>query len=148
MEDQILDTPVGVQKQLKYAGFWIRFGAYFIDAVILSIVNYAVIFLFMGGFASTEPNIPLQLAMALLGIVYFIVMESSTRQATVGKMAVGIKVGNERGEQISLANALGRYFAKILSAIILLIGFMMAGWDPKKQALHDKLAGTYVFYAD
>ena len=62
-------------------------------------------------------------------------------------MGVGIKVGNSRGEKISFVNALGGYFAKILSAITLMIGFMMAGWDSKKQALHDKLAGTYVFHA-
>ena len=147
MEDQILDTPVDVNKKLKYAGFWIRFGAYFIDAVILWVVNFAVALAFMGGFSPTETNIPLQVFMGVLGIAYFAVMESSGRQATLGKMAVGIKVGKANGEQISFANALGRYFAKILSAIILLIGFMMAGWDDKKQALHDKLASTYVYYA-
>ena len=62
-------------------------------------------------------------------------------------MAVGIKVGDQNGEQISFGNALGRYFSKILSALILLIGFMMVGWDEKKQGLHDKIAGTFVFYA-
>ena len=82
-----------------------------------------------------------------LGIVYVVGMESSSRQATLGKMAVGIKVGNAEGEQLSFANALGRYFAKIVSAIILYIGFMMVGWDKKKQGLHDKIASTYVFYA-
>ena len=61
-------------------------------------------------------------------------------------MAVGIKVGNENGERISAGNAAGRFFGKILSGLILYIGYMMAGWDKKKQALHDKLAGTYVFY--
>lgn len=147
MEDQILDAPAGVQKQLKYAGFWIRFAAYFIDAVILWIVNFAVMMLFMGGFTPTEPNIPVQVFMALAGIIYFVAMESSSRQGTLGKMAVGIRVGKANGEQISFINALGRYFSKIISALILLIGFMMAGWDSKKQALHDKIANTYVYYA-
>lgn len=147
MEDQILDAPAGVQKQLKYAGFWIRFAAYFIDAVILWIVNFAVMMLFMGGFTPTEPNIPVQVFMALAGIIYFVAMESSSRQGTLGKMAVGIRVGKANGEQISFINALGRYFSKIISALILFIGFMMAGWDSKKQALHDKIANTYVYYA-
>lgn len=74
-------------------------------------------------------------------------MESSVGQGTIGKMIVGIKVGDADGNQISFGNALGRYFAKILSFLILCIGFMMAGWDEKKQALHDKLADTYVFYS-
>ena len=147
MEDQILDAPAGVQKQLNYAGFWIRFAAYFIDAVILWIVNFAVMMLFMGGFTPTEPNIPVQVFMALAGIIYFVAMESSSRQGTLGKMAVGIRVGKANGEQISFINALGRYFSKIISALILFIGFMMAGWDSKKQALHDKIANTYVYYA-
>lgn len=147
MEEQILDAPVEVDKKLNYAGFWIRFAAYFIDGVMLWLVNVAIAFLLLDGYSSLQVSVPLQLFSVVLGIAYFAVMESSTRQATVGKMAVGIKVGNAQGGQISFANALGRYFAKILSAIILLIGFMMAGWDSKKQALHDKIAKTYVYYA-
>ncbi len=148
MNEQILDAPAGVQKQLKYAGFWIRFAALIIDAVLLTIVYSAVIFLFLGGFgSSTEPNLVPILLISVLGIIYFVAMESSSRQGTIGKMLIGIKVGNARGEQISFLNALGRYFAKILSGAILYIGYMMAGWDSKKQALHDKLANTYVFYA-
>ena len=72
-------------------------------------------------------------------------MESSAKQATLGKLAVGIKVGKENGEKLSFGNALGRYLSKILSAITLCIGFMMVGWDKKNQALHDKIAKTYVF---
>jgi uncharacterized RDD family membrane protein YckC len=73
-------------------------------------------------------------------------MESSASQGTLGKMAVGIRVGDHEGEQITWPNALGRFFAKFLSSMIFYIGFMMAGWDNKKQGLHDKLADTYVFY--
>jgi uncharacterized RDD family membrane protein YckC len=147
MQNQILDTPAGVQKQLKYAGFWIRFAAILIDAVILSICYSIVAYLFMDGFSDPEPPLLPMLLLIVAGIGYFTGMESSSRQGTVGKMAVGIKVGNAKGEQISFANALGRYFSKIISGAILYIGYMMAGWDPKKQALHDKIANTYVFYA-
>ncbi|HEU5146928.1 MAG TPA: RDD family protein [Chryseosolibacter sp.] len=147
MDEQILDAPSSVGTKLNYAGFWIRFAAYFIDAVILSIVQFALAFLFVGDSTSIfAPNLTVQLFSVVLGIAYFAGMESSSRQATLGKMGVGIKVGNAQGQQISFVNALGRYLGKILSALILLIGFMMAGWDSKKQALHDKLAGTYVFY--
>jgi uncharacterized RDD family membrane protein YckC len=147
MEEHILDAPVEVDKKLNYAGFWIRFAAYFIDVVILWLVNIAIAFVILDGYSSLQTSIPLQLFSAAMGIAYFVIMESSARQATIGKMAVGVKVGNAQGGQITFANALGRYFAKILSALILLIGFIMAGWDNKKQALHDKLAKTYVYYA-
>jgi uncharacterized RDD family membrane protein YckC len=71
-------------------------------------------------------------------------MESSSNQATLGKMVVGLKVTNMEGEPISFMNATGRYFAKIISAIILMIGYIMAAFNPKKQALHDQLAKTLV----
>ena len=147
MEEQILDAPSSVGTKLNYAGFWIRFAAYFIDAVILSGVQFALMFLFMADTTSLfTPSLTIQLLSVVVGIAYFAGMESSSRQATLGKMGVGIKVGNAQGQQISFINALGRYLGKILSALTLLIGFMMAGWDSKKQALHDKMASTYVFY--
>jgi uncharacterized RDD family membrane protein YckC len=143
--DQILDIPVGDQRKFEYAGFWIRFVAYFIDAILLGIVNVIIVLAFIGDFESS--SIGVNLFSGLLGVLYFSIMESSERQATLGKLAVGIKVGDIDGDQISFGNALGRYFAKIISAITLLIGFMMAGWDKDKQALHDKIAGTFVFYS-
>lgn len=146
MNEQILDAPAGVQTQLRYAGFWIRFAAFVLDAILLTIVYSAALFLFMGGIG-TEPSLLPVLVLSVLGILYFVGMESSSRQGTIGKSLIGIKVGNANGGQISFLNALGRYFAKILSGAILYIGYMMAGWDSKKQALHDKLANTFVFYA-
>jgi uncharacterized RDD family membrane protein YckC len=144
--DQILDSPISTQRSLNYAGFWIRFGAYLMDGILLWVVQIMLAFIVFDGYNPMVPNYALSLISMVMGIVYFAAMESSERQATLGKMAVGIRVGNETGGRISFLNAVGRYFGKILSAIILLIGFMMAGWDDKKQALHDKLAGTYVFY--
>jgi uncharacterized RDD family membrane protein YckC len=146
MEEQILDAPSHVGKKLNYAGFWIRVAAYFIDAILLWIVNVPIGLLLIDDFSFTQPSLPFQLFSLALGIVYFTAMESSSLQATLGKMAVRIKVGNISGEQISFPNALGRYFGKILSGLILCIGFMMVGWDSKKQGLHDKLADTYVYY--
>jgi uncharacterized RDD family membrane protein YckC len=147
MEQQILDAPSDVGQRLNYAGFWIRFGAVIIDGVILQILNVAVAFVVDGSYNFLTPSLSVQLLSLVVGVLYYVGMESSARQASLGKMAVGIKVGKANGERISFANALGRYFAKILSALILFIGYMMAGWDDKKQALHDKLANTYVFYA-
>jgi uncharacterized RDD family membrane protein YckC len=71
-------------------------------------------------------------------------LESSSMQATLGKMALGLKVTDLNGKQISFGKATGRYFAKIISAIILLIGFIMVAFTEKKQGLHDMIAGTLV----
>jgi uncharacterized RDD family membrane protein YckC len=149
--EQILDLPSSGQRTLNYAGFWIRVAAYLIDGVVL----YAVMFILMipFGISLTDPSTFDTSSMAILYVLifvlwigYFIGMESSSKQATLGKMAVGIKVGKENGERISVGTAAARFFSKILSGLILYIGYMMAGWDKKKQALHDKIAGTYVFY--
>lgn len=144
--EQILDSPASAERHFNYAGFWIRVAAAFIDAIILWVVQMIFAFAFFGGYNPYEPNFALLGIMMVLYIGYYPIMESSSKQATLGKMAVGIKVGDVNGQRISFPNALGRYFGKILSGLILYIGFMMAGWDPKKQALHDKLANTYVFY--
>jgi uncharacterized RDD family membrane protein YckC len=76
--------------------------------------------------------------------IYEASMESSTKQATVGKMALGLKVTDLEGRRISFARATGRHFAKLISGIILLIGYIMAGFTERKQALHDMIAGTLV----
>jgi uncharacterized RDD family membrane protein YckC len=76
--------------------------------------------------------------------LYFTLMESSPRQATLGKMVVGIIVTTCDGRRISFLRANGRYFGKLLSALIFGIGFLMAGFTRKKQALHDMLADSLV----
>jgi uncharacterized RDD family membrane protein YckC len=144
--DQILDTPVNENKPFEYAGFWIRFAAYFIDTILLLLVDILIEYAVYGKFDFVEQNPGSQIISLILGVLYFSFMESSERQATLGKMAVGVQVGDEHGNRLSFGNAIGRYLAKIPSALILLIGFMMAGWDDRKQALHDKIAGTFVFY--
>jgi len=76
--------------------------------------------------------------------LYFAIMESSSKQATIGKMALSIKVTDEMGNRISFARASGRYFGKILSGLILMIGYIMAAFTQKKQALHDILSNCLV----
>lgn len=75
---------------------------------------------------------------------YFALMESSRRQATLGKMALGIEVSDTRGQRLNFSRALIRNLAKLLSMLSLLIGFMMAGWTERKQALHDFIADAVV----
>lgn len=143
--DQILDAPQSENRIFNYAGFWIRVGAALVDGVILGILNVIISFIYLGTYSIYQSDTLLSVVSWILGILYYTLMESSERQATLGKMAVGIKVGDAHGNKISFANALGRYFAKIISAIILGIGFLMVAWDDRKQGLHDKIADTYVF---
>ncbi|OGU55862.1 MAG: hypothetical protein A2V66_18000 [Ignavibacteria bacterium RBG_13_36_8] len=79
--------------------------------------------------------------------LYFALMESSSKQATLGKMALNIKVVDMSGNRISFGRATGRYFGKIISGLILMIGYIMAGFTEKKQALHDIMANCLVINA-
>jgi uncharacterized RDD family membrane protein YckC len=152
-----------------YAGFWKRFLAFLIDAILLSIVNF-VIFLpvigmmglgagMSGGEMEFDPENPESTAMAaammggmvlagiattVAGWLYFALMESSAKGATLGKRALGIKVTDMSGNRISFGRATGRYFGKIVSGVILYIGFLMAGFTQQKQALHDIMASCLV----
>lgn len=132
-----------------YAGFWKRFAALILDYVILLVTSVfigAVIGLLFGspeGSNALADNLG-GLAGILVWWLYYGMMESSQRQATLGKMALGIKVVDLRGERISFARATARHFAKLLSGIILLVGYVMAGFTSRKQALHDLVAGCLV----
>jgi uncharacterized RDD family membrane protein YckC len=94
------------------------------------------------------PMIGAYSSIAFISIViswlYFALMESSKIQGTLGKMLLKIKVTDYDGNRISFARATGRYFGKIISGMIMMIGYIMAGFTEKKQALHDILASCYV----
>jgi len=79
-----------------------------------------------------------------VGWLYFALMESSSRQATLGKMVIQARVTDEDGERISFRQATLRYFAKAISALILCIGFIMIAFTERSQGLHDKIAHTLV----
>ena len=152
----ILDAPVIAEQKLEYASFWIRFVAFLADSIILLIVDLVPSYTIVGpSLEIIMPNdsdslgmmiIAYYLIMGMVNLAYFVVLESSAAQATLGKRAVGIKVGDELGQRISGANALGRSLSKLVSAMIILVGFIMAALDLRRQALHDKLAQTVVFY--
>lgn len=135
---------------VRYAGFWLRVWAFLIDGIIVSIgvgIVASILGIDEGGFFSTEPGGTETLLDLAAGWLYFGLMESSSSQATVGKMALSLKVTDIEGRRVSFGRATGRHFGKIVSALILLIGFMMAGWTAKKQALHDLMAETLVVRA-
>jgi uncharacterized RDD family membrane protein YckC len=140
-----------------YGGFWIRVVAAIIDTIIVRVV-VAPIGLMFGGMSfltGMGGGIP-HAGVALLGggITFLLVvaggwlyeafLESSSYQATLGKMIFGMKVTDLHGNRISFARATGRHFAKLLSTMILFIGFIMVGFTERKQGLHDILAGTLV----
>ena len=138
-------------EQIRYAGFWRRFGAYLVDlitvTVVTSMISLLIVFLAVLLFGTQGARAVESIAawLGFIGVVlYFPVMESSLNQATIGKQMLGIMVTTERGKRISFGQALGRYVAKWLSAMTLLIGYLMAGFTPRKQALHDMVAGTLV----
>jgi uncharacterized RDD family membrane protein YckC len=140
-----------------YGGFWIRVVAFIIDAIIVRVVVAPVGIMFgglglAGGMMSGFPHRGLAI---LGGGVTFILlvfgnwlyeafMESSSYQATLGKMIFGMKVTDLNGNRISFERATGRHFAKWLSGLILCIGYIMVGFTERKQGLHDLLAGTLV----
>lgn len=153
-------VPVGSSK--AYAGFWLRFVAWIIDTIILWIVSSFITLPIMAASGIREillnhpPQTPEEL-IALMGTVwkitvlsivikwlYYALLESSAWQATIGKLTLGLKVTDMAGNRVSFARATGRFFGKIISAFILMIGFIMAGFTAQKQALHDMMAGCLV----
>ncbi len=133
-----------------YAGFWKRAGAFVVDSLVLGVANALVTGIVvvgaghLGGINGPSFELPVSLAIWLFGWLYFALLESSRYQATLGKRVFDIKVVDLAGGRISFAHATGRYFGKILSASLLGIGYLMAGFTTRKQALHDKLAGCLV----
>ena len=139
---------------IEYAGFWKRFAACLIDGLITGILGFVLGFvlgiaLVVFGVAPEMLLDPaVQLGFNIFGFVisvsYFVLMECSKFQGTIGKMALGIKVTDLEGNQIGFAKAFGRYFGKIVSAIIFGIGFLMVAFTERKQGLHDSMSGCLV----
>lgn len=125
----------------KYAEFWFRFAAFSIDEIILHIVRslliYAVLSLSKSGLLGIGVYI-------VTSWFYYAFSEISSEQATLGKQAMGIFVTDLEGNRISFGKATVRYFSTWLSTITLLLGYVMAAFTAKHQALHDLLAGTLV----
>lgn len=129
---------------MNYGGFWIRFLAYLVDSLIVT-VGFVGIMLLLGAMGLEMAGA--EIIFLVLSILYWALMQSSPRQATVGKALCGLKVGGPNGERLSVARALGREAAKIISSLTLLIGFVIAAFTRNKQALHDFVASTYVVRA-
>ncbi len=138
-------------QDVVYAGFWKRYAAYFIDYILLTVVTLPlsmIINLTGAGSGNESVQVALTLVVMLLSMVisigYYAGFHASRGGATLGKMAVGIKVVRGNGERISFLRAFYRYLATIVSSLILMIGFIMAAFTERKQALHDMMCDTLV----
>ena len=156
-----VQTAVSGYGASQYGGFWIRFVAHLIDSAVVNVVLVPVVVLLMGGYFATHrgfgqdpqqpPDPAFFLLVALVGIIAFVavwfyeaLMTSSSKQATLGKMAFRMKITDSKGARLSFGHATGRFFAKMISGFTFGIGYVMAGFTERKQALHDMIAGTLV----
>lgn len=155
-------SAAGLGGDFAYVGFWMRVVARLIDGFV---VGFGVIVLLLlvalaggGDFAALASPDPEQTSAGMVLLIlliyliipwlYFALQESSPAQATLGKRAIGARVTDLNGDRISFAHATGRYFATALCYITLYIGFLMAAFTARKQALHDMATNTVVSYAD
>jgi uncharacterized RDD family membrane protein YckC len=128
------------ETETLYAGFWKRAAAAIIDSFLLFIVGIVLGILYLVVTGNEEGlETASNISGIFIGWLYFSIMESSERQATFGKRALGIMVTDINGKRVTFYRATGRHFGKIVSSITLGIGFIMAGFTEKKQALHDKM---------
>jgi uncharacterized RDD family membrane protein YckC len=144
-----------------YGGFWIRFVAFVIDGIIISIATVPIVMLLgLLGLvhhpiiihgplnesdmaALLAVSVTIRIVLVAVSWLYEALLTRSTWQGTVGKKICSLKVIDETGKRISFARATGRHFAKYLSGFCF-IGFIMAAFTDRKRALHDILAGTLV----
>jgi uncharacterized RDD family membrane protein YckC len=140
-------THVNRAENFSYAGFWQRAGAMIIDTMLLQsvflLIAVGVFFITPEAKINSASKV-LNILLFLLAIAYGALMECSRYQATLGKIAAGIKVAAVEGERINLGQAFGRRFAMLLSSLLLFIGFLLPIFTEKKQALHDMIAKTVV----
>ncbi|MDR2710778.1 MAG: RDD family protein, partial [Burkholderiales bacterium] len=162
-------TETGRPAHLIYAGFWYRFLAWFIDTIILSTASSVVMLVFMAisfgalfhGAPSDSKDVSPETALLFVGmygvmylviivasLLYFSLCESSRWQATIGKLALGLKVTDTNGQRLSFLRAMGRWFAHIVSNVTLLVGYVVNVFTARQQTLHDMLAGTLVVYKE
>lgn len=156
-----------------YAGFWKRLAAAWIDCLVaiaiwmIGAYIYSAIYLedlvpslLADGYTDPDEIVEeanfrgvvgggyLLLFSLVIMWIYYSAFESSKKQATLGKMAVGIEITDLHGNRIGFGKASGRYFGKIISAMIIGIGYLMAAFTKRKQGLHDMMAGCLVIRQD
>ncbi len=138
--------------EVQYAGFWRRLAAFVIDYIVVLIAVMVLAFAYgfihamaVDGDVSEDTIRVVSTVLSVLVVwLYWAIMESSPEQATLGKMALGLKVTDMEGNRISFIKATARHFGKILSSLLLMFGYIMIAFTEKKQGLHDLLPGCLV----
>ena len=161
VEDRSADYVAG-SGEVVYAGFWRRAAALCIDSILVGVVYYGLLFAAMfgtglsavlAGSGDVDPSsmgafggmlVVMYLSYPVISGLYYIGFESSAKQATLGKMAVGIKVTDNEGRRMGRGQALGRWVSHLLCYMTMYIGYIMAGFTDRKRGLHDMVAGTLV----
>ena len=148
-----------VSSGVKYAGFWRRFVGWIIDLLILIIITHWALALVSSFLTAPIPDTlsfsaffsalwPTALALIVVDFIiialYYCLFEASAIQATIGKYIAGIKVTDMGGSRISYSKAFLRRIYSLLSIIPIFIGYIVAGFTPRKQTFHDMLAKTVV----
>jgi uncharacterized RDD family membrane protein YckC len=133
---------------MEYVGFWPRVGATVVDAIIIWVITLPVLTMIYGAAYWHDTKLihgPAEVIVSwIFPIVATVWLWVATGQ-TPGKMFIGARVVDaERGERLSVGQALGRYRSYFLSVLGLFVGYLWVGLDPKKQGWHDHLAGTVV----
>ncbi|HEX7326111.1 MAG TPA: RDD family protein [Rhodanobacteraceae bacterium] len=156
--DNLPELPAQRQFPGLHAGFWRRVAAWVVDALILAVVHWGLLLLFApwllvpwallgAGRFGLLPHL-FEWGLQPFGIVvwwlYFALFESSSLQATPGKLVIGLQVTDAYGRRVGFGRASGRYFGMYVSTLILCIGYLLAGWTARRQALHDVMAGCCV----
>ena len=129
------------QAKYKYAGYWPRMWAYNTDLVILLAIFYLLSWII-------EADNILYWVCFVTTVIYHAAFESSSWQATPGKMILKIRVISMEGGTISFGKGILRFLLKIVSLVVLYIGFIMIGFTKKGQGLHDKIINTLVINND
>ena len=122
---------------LEYGGLMRRYFASLIDDLVFT----PLIFVFL---VSDLSLLTALIILLFASWIYCAGMESSAKQATLGKMAIGLVVVDMEGDRISFRKATVRHFSKILSGLFLAIGYWMIAFDEKKQGLHDMIADCLI----
>jgi len=133
------------------AGFWRRLAAALLDYMAINVIGFVVGFWFGAAYTSITGSRPeADVWGVVIGVVcalgYFTAMEGSRAQATLGKLVLGVMVTTMDGGRLPLPQAAGRQLAKLLSALTLGGGFLMAGFTRRKRALHDLMAESQVVF--
>ena len=137
---------------LRYASFWSRVGALVLDSIVLFVIGFGLQLLLGIAIATqttraTQVPVAILLLQQLIGFVIAILYETifiGRFGATLGKMAAKIHVVTAEGGRVTYLRAFARYFAKLVSAFTLLIGYLMAAFDTQGRALHDRICNTRV----